>query len=82
MSTQIAADQELMDFTDAIVAHKSDAIDSTRSALVEAVGEAATVRAAAVAANFQMMNILVDGAGVPIGSALAEWADTLDVPAP
>jgi hypothetical protein len=77
-----------MDFTDAIVVKASDAteasnaIEITRNSLIDAVGEAATVRAAAVAANFQMMNIVVDGAGVPIGRDLAEWADTLGVAAP
>ncbi len=74
---------ELLEFTDAAVNHDRSALPEARTRLLEAVGPAGAVRAAAVAANFQMMNRLLDALGVRTskgGMALA--ADLgVDVPA-
>ena len=56
---------ELLAFTDATVLRDDHELESARAAL-DAVGSTAIVtRAAAVAGNFDMMNRLVDAAGIP-----------------
>jgi hypothetical protein len=72
----------LLAFAEAAVSRDHQAITDTRAALLEAVGEAATVRAAAVTGTFEMMNRLLDAVGVRLrghGLRLAEELG-LDVP--
>ncbi len=52
--------------------------DAALRAVVAVVGEEAAVEAAAVAANFQIMNRVVDATGLPIGRRRrAEAADVI-----
>ena len=45
---------------------------AARAALEARLGAAATVRAAAVIGNFEMMNRLADGIGIPVGRVTME----------
>lgn len=59
--------RELIDFVDAV--HRGEGADvaAARSALRRRLGDDATVDAAAVIGNFNQMNRLADGAGMPVG---------------
>lgn len=76
--TRLPAGTELVDFVTAVIQRPAD-LPAARARLVETVGAAGTIRAAAVAANFQMMNRLVDATGVPIGPSLREIAAELEL---
>ncbi|MGH1502475.1 MAG: alkylhydroperoxidase-related (seleno)protein [Acidimicrobiales bacterium] len=65
----------LLPFADA-VAGQGD-LDATRQALVDRVGEAATVRAAAVISTFEMMNRVLDATGIPIPNRIRSIAPEL-----
>jgi hypothetical protein len=77
----LPAGRELRDLTDAAVLRDPHERDLALPALVETAGEAAAVRAAAVAGNFEMMNRLLDGIGVGPGG-MASIADELGVTYP
>ncbi|MDH4278332.1 MAG: hypothetical protein OEW83_09650 [Acidimicrobiia bacterium] len=62
----LPAGAELTAFTDAAVLRDAHEMPSARTALLDAAGEAAVIRAAAVAGNFQMMNRLLDAIGVRV----------------
>ncbi len=76
--SMLPAGRELLDFVTALIGRSGD-LSVAREQLSEAVGPAGSVRAAAVAGNFQMMNRLVDATGVPIGASLRAIADELDL---
>ncbi len=78
--TQLPAGSALLDFVTAVI-HRTGDLPAARARLVATVGAAGAVRAAAVAANFQMMNRLVDATGVPIGPSLREIAAELELEA-
>lgn len=70
----LPAGRELLAFTDAAVLRDPHEMPAARDALLRAAGEAAVIRAAACAGNFEMMNRLLDAIGVPVstgGMALA-----------
>ena len=56
---------ELIGFVNATLV--GDGVDEARSAVVNALGPTATVDAAAVMGNFEMMNRIADGVGMPVG---------------
>jgi hypothetical protein len=56
---------ELIGFVNTTLAGKG--IGEARAAVVEALGPAAAVDAAAVIGNFEMMNRIADGVGMPVG---------------
>ncbi|NQV05542.1 hypothetical protein HQ535_03250 [bacterium] len=56
----------LLDLVDAVLLGAGDG-DAARSAVSERFGSGGLVRAAGVIGNFEMMNRLADGVGVPIG---------------
>ncbi len=54
-------------------------VDPIRRAVTDAFGPAGLVRAAAVAANFEMMNRIADGTGMPVPkSRVRASADVID----
>lgn len=55
----------LVDFVDATLA--GDPADATRRAVIDVLGEGGLVDAAGVIANFEMMNRIADGTGMPVG---------------
>ena len=57
----------LLRLVDAVLARSTDAIKAARDAVRTEVGEAGLVDAAAIIGNFQMMNRVADGTGMPTG---------------
>ena len=57
--------RELIGFVNATLS--GNGISAARAAVVEALGEDATVDAAGVIGNFEMMNRIADGVGMPVG---------------
>ncbi len=55
----------LLDFVDAILGEES--ADAARDAVIDSLGGEALVDAAGVVANFEMMNRIADGTGMPVG---------------
>ena len=62
----------LLAFADAAVAFDADAIRPARAALLDAVGEAALIDAAAVIAGFNGITRIADAMGIPLEPAKAE----------
>lgn len=60
----LPAGRELVAFVDSVMAGPEPA---AARALAEAGGDAAPVAAASVIGNFQMMNIVADATGIPVG---------------
>lgn len=58
--------RELIGFVDATLS--GNRIAAARSAVVTALGAEAAVDAAAVTGNFEMMNRIADGVGMPVGT--------------
>ena len=76
----VPGDAVLSALTDAAVLRDSDEIEIARRRCVGALGPEATVRAAAVAANFEMMTRLADGTGARMpGDVLEERAQAIGV---
>ena len=75
----LPAAHELRCLVDAIVLRDSDERDVAIEALVDLVGPEGTVRAAAVAGNFEMMNRLLEGTGVGPSAKSAEIAPELGI---
>lgn len=66
----------LADFAAAIVGDDLDRLDAARGAVLQAVGPAALVDAAAIAATFNAIDRVADGTGIPIDDErLAPTAD-------
>ncbi len=57
---------ELLDFVDATLAGAG--VEAARNAVALRLGEGATGDAAAVIGNFEMMNRIADGVGMPVGA--------------
>ncbi|MEM7342055.1 MAG: hypothetical protein AAF467_25670 [Actinomycetota bacterium] len=57
--------------------HAGDDLTSIRSEVIDAVGEAGYVDAAAICANFNMMVRIADGTGTPLDSGTAELSETV-----
>lgn len=62
---------ELLAFVDATLDRDTDPAGA-RAAVVDRLGAPSAVRAAAVIGNFEMMNRLADGIGVPVGRVTME----------
>jgi len=58
--------RELLGFVDTVLGDGD--IDLVRAAVISALGESAAVDAAAVIGNFEMMNRIADGVGMPVGA--------------
>ncbi len=57
--------RELIGFVDATFS--GNGIADARTAVVDIIGKAAATDAAAVTGNFEMMNRIADGVGMPVG---------------
>jgi alkylhydroperoxidase family enzyme len=67
VSPGLPGGDELLAFTTATVAREPGLIATARDALVAALGPEAMVDAAGVIGNFEMMNRIADGVGMPVG---------------
>ncbi len=82
VDSQLPSGGELLDFVDAAIARDTVQMTSARARLVEAAGQEATIRAATVCGNFQMMNRLLDAIGVRTSKAGMMLADELGLTVP
>lgn len=70
---------ELLRFVDAVVSGSDDDISRAQDAVIEILGQEALVDAAGVFGNFEMMNRVAEGSGIPVSrQAIERMADTID----
>ena len=62
----VPSGRELLGYVDAILS--GGGIEAARQQVADALGDAASVDAAAVTGNFEMMNRIADGVGMPVGA--------------
>jgi hypothetical protein len=78
----VAAEKALLAFVDAVIDGASD-LDAARDAVVDRLGEAAMVDAAAVIAGFDAITRVADGSGIPLepekAAATAGWRSRLGI---
>jgi hypothetical protein len=67
----------LIAFADAVVGGDADALAMARAAVLQELGGAALVDAAAVAANFERMVRVADATGTPLDAPLVAVTETL-----
>ena len=67
----VAHGEALLAFAEAMVAEDDETLAQTRQALVQAMGPAAMVDAAGVAANFERMVRIADGTGITLDDRMA-----------
>ena len=71
----------LLDFVDALLVGAEADLTRARDKLLEEMGPASLVDAAAVVGNFQMMNRVADATGMPVGKGTLkrtkEWRELL-----
>lgn len=77
--TGVPGGGELLEFVDAVIAGSPDDIEDAQAAIVENLGAASLVDAASVFGNFEMMNRVAEGSGIPISAQATErLKDTID----
>lgn len=64
--TGIPGGTELLEFVDSAMGKSSKPLADAQQAIVEALGPEALVDAASVHGNFEMMNRVAEGTGIPI----------------
>ncbi len=62
----------LVEFSNAVMADDEARLERARQGVREALGEAASVEVAAVAANFNQMDRIADSTGIPSDPAVRE----------
>ena len=78
----VPGDAELTALTDATILRDPDELAVARARAIAELGEAATIRTIAVAANFEMMNRLLDATGVGPTTSMRPIGDLIDVALP
>ena len=78
----VRGDRVLGALTDAAVLRDADEMEVARSRAIAELGEPTTVRALAVAGNFEMMNRLLDAIGVGPPKGMRGLGDEIGVPLP
>jgi hypothetical protein len=69
----------VLHFVDAVMTGTPSVRESARGAIIDALGTASRVDAAGVFANFQMMNRVAEGTGMPVpGAAIEREADMVE----
>lgn len=74
--------RSLSALVEAAVLRDHDELNLARQRCIEVLGQPTTDRAVAVAANFEMMNRLLDAAGVGPSMAMRPIGDLIGVPLP
>jgi len=78
----VPGDAELSALTDAAILRDPDELALARPRAIARLGGAATMRAIAVAGNFEMMNRLLDAMGVGPTASMRAIGDLIEVPLP
>jgi len=78
----VTAETALLAFADAVIEGRTE-FDGARDAVVDCLGEAAMVDAAAVIAGFDAITRVADGSGIPLepekAEATAGWRSHLGI---
>jgi hypothetical protein len=74
--------QAIIEFVDAAILRDQYELPDARQQLIDQLGVEATQRVAEVAANFQMMNRILDAVGVPVNQRLSAVVDELGLTIP
>jgi hypothetical protein len=78
----VTAETALLAFADAVIEGRTE-LDGARDAVVDCLGEAAMVDAAAVIAGFDAITRVADGSGIPLepekATATAGWRSHLGI---
>jgi hypothetical protein len=79
LETGIPGGTQLLQFVDALFAGDSDDLERAQASIISALGAESLVDAAAVFGNFEMMNRVAEGSGIPVSSqAVERMRDTID----
>lgn len=79
LETGIPGGTQLLHFVDALFAGDSDDLERAQASIISALGAESLVDAAAVFGNFEMMNRVAEGSGIPVSSqAVERMRDTID----
>lgn len=79
---QLPLGKELIAFVDAISLLDPDELPIARQALFDAAGPGAVTRAAAVCADFECTNRIVDAVGVPVNKRYYDIGEALQATVP
>jgi hypothetical protein len=75
----IPGGNDLLHFVDAVMAGSPDERTDARTAIIDTLGPESLVDAASVFGNFEMMNRVAEGTGIPIpAQAIERMRDTID----
>ncbi|GMQ93341.1 MAG: hypothetical protein BMS9Abin12_0818 [Acidimicrobiia bacterium] len=70
---------DLLRFVDAAMADSPDDLANRQTAIIETLGPESLVDAASVFGNFEMMNRVAEGTGIPISAqSIERMKDTID----
>jgi len=72
LPTGIPGGTELLKLVDAVIAGEFDNIQSAQTAVIDALNPESLVDAASVFGNFEMMNRVAEGTGIPIPAQAIE----------
>ncbi len=75
-------DSIILAFVDAIVLRDDDELELAREQLVDTAGAEVVEAVAAITANFEMMNRILDATGVPVAARYATVGETLGLSIP
>ena len=79
LPTGVPGGTELLRFVDAIITRSLDDLASAQEAIIEKLNPESLVDAAAVFGNFEMMNRVAEGSGIPIPrQAIEMMKDAID----
>ncbi len=75
----IPGGQELLFFVDAVMTGTPNDLEGAQSAIINVLGPESLVDAAAVLGNFEMMNRVAEGSGIPVSvQAIERLSDTIE----
>ncbi len=75
----IPGGQELLFFVDAVMTRTPNDLEGAQSAIINVLGPESLVDAAAVLGNFEMMNRVAEGSGIPVSvQAIERLSDTIE----
>lgn len=79
LPTGVPGGTELLRFVDAIIIRSPHDLVAAQEAIIEVLGPESLVDAASVFGNFEMMNRVAEGSGIPIPpQAIERMKDTID----
>jgi hypothetical protein len=70
---------DLLAFVDAVIEGNSDDLNRSQKAIIDTLGPESLVDASSVFGNFEMMNRVAEGTGIPVpAQAIERMSDTIE----